>query len=86
MRGITKAPVLPEPVRAMPTTSTPCKISGMVLRWMGVGSWNPLRLIAFSTGMLSPMDSARGGVGWGCQFISDQMKCESVLCDHIPSL
>ena len=38
--GMTKAAVLPDPVLAMPTTSSPCKIRGIVLRCMGVGSLN----------------------------------------------
>lgn len=37
--GSTKAAVLPEPVRAMPTTSAPARMAGIALRWMGVGSW-----------------------------------------------
>lgn len=35
--GMRKAAVLPEPVRAMATTSEPERMRGMVLRWMGVG-------------------------------------------------
>ncbi len=58
--GMTKAAVLPEPVRAMPTTSCLCKISGRVFRWMGVGSLYPLRLIPLSTSGLRPKVSATG--------------------------
>mmetsp|Transcript_15175 Transcript_15175/g.37806 ORF Transcript_15175/g.37806 Transcript_15175/m.37806 type:complete len:379 (-) Transcript_15175:256-1392(-) len=35
--GMTNAAVFPEPVRAMPITSTPCRMRGSVRRWMGVG-------------------------------------------------
>mmetsp|Transcript_12808 Transcript_12808/g.36889 ORF Transcript_12808/g.36889 Transcript_12808/m.36889 type:complete len:248 (+) Transcript_12808:942-1685(+) len=37
MIGIRKAAVLPEPVRAMATTSWPSKIVGIVFLWIGVG-------------------------------------------------
>lgn len=56
--GMTNAPVLPEPVIAMPTTSTPCRMRGIVFRWIGVGSWKPLRLIALRIGMDKPIFSA----------------------------
>jgi len=59
-RGMTKAAVFPEPVRAMPTTSCLCKIRGRVFRWIGVGSLYPLRLIPLSTSGLRPKVSARG--------------------------
>ena len=36
--GRRKAAVLPEPVRAMATTSWPRMMSGIVFRWMGVGT------------------------------------------------
>ena len=48
--GITKAAVLPDPVRAMPTTSWPCRISGIARRWMGVGSRYPFRFRAWKSG------------------------------------
>jgi len=38
MIGIRKAAVFPDPVRAMATTSWPSKMTGMVFRWIGVGT------------------------------------------------
>ena len=40
-QGIMKAPVLPVPVWAMPTTSFPSMAGGMAFPWMGVGSVQP---------------------------------------------
>ncbi len=59
-RGMTKAAVFPEPVRAMPTTSCLCRMSGRVFRWIGVGSLYPFRLIPLSTSGLRPKVSATG--------------------------
>lgn len=56
--GMTKAAVLPDPVRAMPTTSWRCSMSGIVLRWIGVGNLYPLRLMPRTTSKLSPRESA----------------------------
>jgi hypothetical protein len=42
--GMTKAAVLPDPVRAMPTTSSPWRSSGTALRWIGVGTLKPYTL------------------------------------------
>lgn len=39
--GMRKAAVLPEPVRAMATTSFPVRATGSVLRCTGVGCWYP---------------------------------------------
>jgi len=64
--GMTKAAVLPDPVRAMPTTSWPCSISGIVRRWMGVGSRYPCRLTPRMTFTSSAIDSASTGLHeWG---------------------
>ena len=38
-----KANVFPEPVEALPMTSFPLSISGIVALWIGVGSANPSR-------------------------------------------
>ena len=54
--GITKAAVFPEPVLAIPTTSWPSRMTGMVLRWIGVGTEKPLRVIALSRCPFRPMD------------------------------
>ena len=59
--GMTKAAVLPDPVRAMPTTSWRCNMSGIVLRWIGVGNLYPLRLMPRTTSKLSPRESAWSG-------------------------
>ena len=56
--GMTNAAVFPEPVLAIPTTSIPCKIKGIVFRWMGVGREYPFLLMAFNKGILSPIVSA----------------------------
>mmetsp|Transcript_60666 Transcript_60666/g.108213 ORF Transcript_60666/g.108213 Transcript_60666/m.108213 type:complete len:250 (-) Transcript_60666:82-831(-) len=53
-QGMRNAPVLPEPVRAMATTSRPCKRSGMVFFWMGVGTVYPVFMIPLSTSFLRP--------------------------------
>ena len=37
--GSTKAAVLPEPVWAAPSTSSPRRMAGIASRWMAVGSW-----------------------------------------------
>ena len=90
MIGMTNAPVLPDPVMAMPTTSTPCIMSGMVLRWIGVGSWKPLRLIAFSTGIDRPMFTAgtnltlrNQGVRARSQLVAQSFRSKAtILCLH----
>lgn len=55
--GIRNAAVFPDPVRAMAATSTPARMSGMVLRWIGVGTRYPLCRIPRYTSSHSPMDS-----------------------------
>lgn len=54
---MTKAAVFPEPVLAMPTTSMPCRMSGMALRWIGVGRRYPLRRMPLRMGSERPMVS-----------------------------
>lgn len=55
--GTRNAAVFPEPVRAMAATSTPARMSGMVLRWIGVGTRYPLWRTPRYTSSQSPMDS-----------------------------
>lgn len=55
--GRRKAAVFPDPVRAIATTSMPARIRGMVLRWIGVGTRYPLRLIPLKTLGLRLRDS-----------------------------
>lgn len=55
--GTKNAAVFPEPVRAMAATSTPARMSGMVLRWIGVGTRYPLWRTPRYTSSQSPIDS-----------------------------
>lgn len=55
--GTRNAAVFPEPVRAMAATSTPARMSGMVLRWIGVGTRYPLWRTPRYTSSQSPIDS-----------------------------
>lgn len=55
--GTKKAAVLPDPVRAMATTSAPERMSGIVLRWIGVGMRYPFRLTPLKTLELRFRDS-----------------------------
>mmetsp|Transcript_18256 Transcript_18256/g.40373 ORF Transcript_18256/g.40373 Transcript_18256/m.40373 type:complete len:265 (-) Transcript_18256:86-880(-) len=49
MVGMRKAADFPDPVRAMATTSTPSKMRGMALRWIGVGCRYPICLMALNS-------------------------------------
>ncbi|KAL4973271.1 hypothetical protein BDW66DRAFT_142442 [Aspergillus desertorum] len=53
--GITNAAVFPDPVRAIPTTSWSSMMTGIVLRWIGVGTENPFRVMALSRLAFNPM-------------------------------
>jgi hypothetical protein len=53
--GMTNAAVLPDPVRAMPTTSSPCMMRGTALRWMGVGILKPFWTMALSRAAFRPI-------------------------------
>ena len=44
-----------KPVRAMTTTSLPCRATGIAARWMGVGILNPSLIIPARTGLLIPI-------------------------------
>jgi hypothetical protein len=57
--GTTNAAVLPDPVRAIPTTSFPSRIAGIALRWIGVGRLYPFRLMPRRMAELSPNVSAK---------------------------
>jgi hypothetical protein len=55
--GIRNAAVFPDPVRAMAATSWPPRMSGMVFRWIGVGTRYPLCRTPRYTSSHSPIDS-----------------------------
>mmetsp|Transcript_75033 Transcript_75033/g.202874 ORF Transcript_75033/g.202874 Transcript_75033/m.202874 type:complete len:236 (+) Transcript_75033:2110-2817(+) len=46
MMGMRNAAVLPDPVRAIATTSWPSRMVGMVFLWMGVGNLYPIFMMA----------------------------------------
>ena len=69
--GRPKASVLPEPVRALPQTSTPESASAIVSAWIGVGAVIPLRArmsaMSWSTPSGGKSECGAGGSGaWRC--------------------
>ncbi len=65
-RASPKASVLPDPVRARPSTSRPASASGRVAAWIGKGSLTPRPVIVSTSAGGSPRASKEGV---GCAFM-----------------
>lgn len=51
IKGIKKAPVLPDPVIEVPKTSFPVRIDGMLISWISVGYSKSISFNAFKIGL-----------------------------------